>query len=224
MVQHDLLFEIVDLVHERDTQGALLFVERLSQGGTDYGQFIKDLLGHLRDLYVVKHTAETPASIALTEEQLDGLRSQANRVSTARTVAFIDLLGEALRAVRQGSDPRLELELVLIKMTAPGRRRSRAAGAAGGAGWQPRRRRRAPAPRARAAEPAAERPARRPRADPPDGTGVLSAGSRPAPTPAAAVRRSRRDLPAEPRGRRRRPACAADIDHLQRAWPVSSRP
>ena len=60
IVQHDLLFEIVDLVHERDTQGALLFVERLSQGGTDYVQFMKDLLGHLRDLYVVKHTAETP--------------------------------------------------------------------------------------------------------------------------------------------------------------------
>jgi DNA polymerase III subunit gamma/tau len=120
LVQHDLLFEIVDLVHEHDTKGALLFVERLSQGGTDYGQFMKDLLGHLRDVYVVKHTADTPASIAMTEEQLGTLRSQAGRVSTARTVAFIDLLGEALRAARQGSDPRLELELVLIKMTAFG--------------------------------------------------------------------------------------------------------
>ena len=118
LVQHDLLFEVVDLVHERDTQGALLFVERLSQGATDYGQFIKDLLGHLRDVYVVKHTGEVPASIAITEEQLQVLRSQAARVSTAGTVAFIDLLGEALRSIRQGSDPRLELELVLIKMTA----------------------------------------------------------------------------------------------------------
>jgi DNA polymerase III gamma/tau subunit len=35
-------------------------------------------------------------------------------------VEFIDLLGEALRSIRQGSDPRLELELVLIKVTAPG--------------------------------------------------------------------------------------------------------
>ncbi len=103
-------------------KGALLFVERLSQGGTDYTQFIKDLLGHLRDVYVVKHTAEMPASIAATEEQLDRLRSQAARVSTPRTVTFIDLLGEALRSIRQGSDPRLELELVLIKMTAIARR------------------------------------------------------------------------------------------------------
>ena len=119
IVQHDLLFEIVDLVHERDTQGALLFVERLSQGGTDYTQFIKDLLGHLRDLYVVKHTGEVPASIAMTEEQLAGAAQPGLQgVDGARRVAFIDLLGEALRSVRQGSDARLELELVLIKMTA----------------------------------------------------------------------------------------------------------
>jgi DNA polymerase-3 subunit gamma/tau len=118
IVRHDLLFELVDLVHESDTQGALLFVEQLSQSGTDYVQFMKDLLGHLRDLYVTMHTTEVPASIALPEEQLARLQSQARRVLTAQTVLFIDLLGEALRAVRQGSDPRLELELVLIKMTA----------------------------------------------------------------------------------------------------------
>ncbi len=128
LVQQDLLFEVVDLVHERDTQGALLFVERLSQGATDYAQFIKDLLGHLRDVYVVKHTGEVPASIAMTEDHQQVLRNQAARVSTAETVAFVDLLGEALRSVRQGSDARLELELVLIKMTA-----SHVSGPSGGA-------------------------------------------------------------------------------------------
>jgi DNA polymerase III subunit gamma/tau len=118
LVQQDLLFEVVELVHEHDTQGSLLFVERLSQGAVDYTQFIKDLLAHLRDVYVVKHTGEVPSSVAMTEDQQSVLRSQATRVPTAETVAFIDLLGEALRSVRQGSDARLELELVLIKMTA----------------------------------------------------------------------------------------------------------
>ena len=88
VVRHDLLFEIVDLVREHDTQGALLFVERLSQGGTDYGQFIKDLLGHLRDIYVVRHTEETPASIAATEEQLERLRSQAAKTPTDQVVVL----------------------------------------------------------------------------------------------------------------------------------------
>jgi DNA polymerase-3 subunit gamma/tau len=119
VAEHDQLFELVDTVDESDTRAALLFVERLSQSGTDFNQFLKDLLGHLRDLYVIKHTVEPPASIGTTQEHLDGLRSQANRSSTAGLVAFIDLVGEAQRAIRQGADPRLELELALIKLTRP---------------------------------------------------------------------------------------------------------
>jgi DNA polymerase-3 subunit gamma/tau len=103
----DLLFEIVDVVVGRDTQAALLFVEAQSQAGTDLNQFMKDLLGHLRDLYVVQHTAEPPESVAASREHLDHIVSQANRVPTPELVAFIDLLGEAQRSVRQGADPRL---------------------------------------------------------------------------------------------------------------------
>ena len=119
VAEQDLLFELVDVVDEHDTKAALLFVENLAQSGTDLNQFLKDLLGHLRDLYVVRHTTEPPESIVTSEEHLDYLRSQANRVSTAELVAFIDLVGEAQRSIRQGADPRLELELALIKLTRP---------------------------------------------------------------------------------------------------------
>ncbi len=119
VAEQDLLFEIVDIVTDRDARGGILFVERLAQEGSDLNQFLRDLLGHLRDLYVVQHTEEPPASIVTTEEHLDGLRSQANRTTTAVLTHFIDLLGDVQRAVRQGADPRLELELALIKMTRP---------------------------------------------------------------------------------------------------------
>lgn len=119
VAEQDLLFELVDVVHEDDTKAALLFVENLAQSGTDLSQFLKDLLGHLRDLYVVRHTVEPPDSIVSSEEHLDYLRSQANRVSTPALIAFIDLIGEAQRSIRQGADPRLELELVLIRLTRP---------------------------------------------------------------------------------------------------------
>ena len=119
VAEQDLLFEVVDIVTERDTRDALLFIERLAQNGSDLNQFLRDLLGHLRDLYVVQHTEEPPASIVTTEEHLDGLRSQANRTATSDLTQLIDLLGEVQRAVRQGADPRLELELALIKMTRP---------------------------------------------------------------------------------------------------------
>ncbi|MCE5253501.1 MAG: DNA polymerase III subunit gamma/tau, partial [Actinomycetia bacterium] len=225
VVRHDLLFEIVDLVQEQDARSALLFVERLSQAGTDYTQFIKDVLGHLRDLYVIRHTEEMPASIAATEEQLESLRSQAGRMPVARTLTFIDLLGEALRSIRQGSDPRLELELVLMKMTALGAGGPAAAGPAGAAGAavraatapsaqrEPVAVRGVPSPAGQASGPA-EAPVT-PQAP------VAEAPGSPASTPATAAPPSTSSVTMPPA----HPASAGatvvpDIDHLRRAWPL----
>ena len=242
LVEHDLLFEIVDIVAEQDTQGALLFVERLNQSGSDFNQFLKDLLGHLRDLYVVKHTAEMPASIAMSEEQLDTLRSQANRASTPRVLAFIDLIGEALRTIRQGSDPRLELELVLIKMTALGHGGSRFDDAIASAPtFAPPARAGITAPPAASgrsaqapATPRAETPATaRPKhaqtapaqpAAPSDASEFEEEESwaehlEPAPAQEAAPETDAAEEPgpdAQPGGS----TVTADVEHLRRAWPV----
>lgn len=203
VVQHDLLFEVVDLVHEGDTRGALLFVERLNESGTDYAHFIKDLLSHLRDLYVVKHTDETPASIAASEEQLERLRSQATRVSTVQIVSFIDLLGEALRSIRLGSEARLELELVLIKLTAL----RTAAGETTAAPQVP-----ATLPTTRPVPQGSTAATARPIAAPPSPPIAAAPASAPATSPSSA------GVPARPPG----PSglVRADLEHLKRAWPV----
>jgi DNA polymerase-3 subunit gamma/tau len=225
LVQQDLLFEMVDLVHERDTRSALLFVERLSQGATDYAQFIKDLLGHLRDLYVVKHTGEVPSSIAMTEEQQQVLRSQSGRVSTAEMVAFIDLLGEAMRSVRQGSDARLELELVLIKMTA-----TRAPGGSGETVRRvdiqaPARDLQAPA---RQGPPQREATRHEPARGPePPKEAATPRSSQPAPPEAdedvpedQTADSTLIEIPVPGDGETGVTPAGADIDHFRRAWPL----
>ena len=55
----DLLFEITDVVTERRTAEALPFVQRLANEGTDYSQFIRDLLRHLRQLFLLQHLEES---------------------------------------------------------------------------------------------------------------------------------------------------------------------
>ena len=114
----DLLVEAVDLITERDTRGALLFVERLARHQVEIGQFVRDLLGHLRDLYVV-HYSEEPADGPVGTDQLDILQGQANRTPVADIVRAIEALGLVQRAIRDGADPRLELELALIRLTRP---------------------------------------------------------------------------------------------------------
>ena len=118
VVETDLLFELVDIVIERDVAGALLFVQRLSERGPNYAQFIRDLMKHLREVFIVQHTDEV-GGLGLDEPMVDKLRAQANQMQAAELVRFIEVLGQAQAEIRAGLDARLQLELALVKVTKP---------------------------------------------------------------------------------------------------------
>jgi DNA polymerase-3 subunit gamma/tau len=118
-VEEEALFRLCDLVVDKDTAGALTFLEQLSEQGQDLGRLVTDLLEHLRHLLLVQHMGEVPDTLPVTEETRERLRSQANQLGEATVVRLIDLLAVAVDDLRQGGDPRLPLELALVKVTRP---------------------------------------------------------------------------------------------------------
>jgi DNA polymerase III gamma/tau subunit len=114
-----VLFRLCDLVVDGDTAGALVFLEELSSQGQDLGRLVTDLLEHLRHLMLVQHLGEVPDSLPVTAEARERLREQANQLPAATVVRLIDLLAVAVDDMRQGGDPRLPLELALVKVTRP---------------------------------------------------------------------------------------------------------
>ena len=119
-VEELALFRLCDLIIDRDTANALLFVEELSEQGQDLGRLVTDLLEHLRHLMLVQHLGDVPESIAVTEETRERLRAQANQLGEGTVLRLCDLLAVAVDDLRQGGDPRLPLELALVKVTRPG--------------------------------------------------------------------------------------------------------
>ena len=118
-VEEEALFRLCDLIVDRDTAGALAFVEELSEQGQDLGRLVTDLLEHLRHLLLVQHMGEVPDSLPVTEETRDRLREQANQLAEPTVLRLCDLLAVAVEDLRQGGDPRLPLELALVKVTRP---------------------------------------------------------------------------------------------------------
>ena len=118
-VEEEALFRLCDLIVDRDTAGALTFVEELSEQGQDLGRLVTDLLEHLRHLLLVQHLGEVPESLPVTQETRERLREQANQVGEATVLRLCDLLAVAVEDMRQGGDPRLPLELALVKVTRP---------------------------------------------------------------------------------------------------------
>ena len=156
-VDEEALFRLCDLIVDRDTAGLLAFVEELADQGQDLTRLVNDLLEHLRHLLLVQHMGEVPDSLPVTPETRDRLRSQANQLAEAEVLRLIDLLHVAVDDVRQGGDPRLPLELALVKVTRPGADLSRESTAYRLEQLESRLRgetpRPAPAPEARPAEP-----------------------------------------------------------------------
>src|SRR5207344_363357 len=70
-------------------------------------------------LLLVQHVGHVPESLPVTEETRERLREQANQLPESTVIRLIDLLAIAVDDARQGGDPRLPLELAIVKVTRP---------------------------------------------------------------------------------------------------------
>jgi DNA polymerase-3 subunit gamma/tau len=116
-IEETSLFRLCDTIVDRDTAGALVQIEELAEQGQDIGRLVTDLIEHLRHLLLVQHIGHVPESLPVTEETRERLREQANQLPEPTVLRLIDLLAIAVDDMRQGGDPRLPLELALVKVT-----------------------------------------------------------------------------------------------------------
>jgi DNA polymerase-3 subunit gamma/tau len=115
----ELLFDTTDALANEDARAALDAVERLARSGRDPGQFARDLIAHLRQLLVARATGEVPESFTVTVAQPERLAGQAEAIDDAKLMGAIDALSGAVAGMREGDDPRLTLEVALLKVATP---------------------------------------------------------------------------------------------------------
>jgi DNA polymerase-3 subunit gamma/tau len=112
----DSLFEIVDVIFEKDSSAILYFVQRLVDSGRDLRQFVKDLIEHLRNLFIIQNTETYEEIIDVTKETLSRYQAQANHFQSFQIMRYIDILSAVYNNMRFGAEARLLLEMALIKI------------------------------------------------------------------------------------------------------------
>ena len=115
----ELVLAAGESLADRDPRTALLTVQSLSESGRDFTQFMRDLSAHLRHLFVVQTLGHVPDSFSVTAGHTDRLAAQADRLSQGEILRAIDFLAAAIAAVKDGSEPRIQLEMALLKATQP---------------------------------------------------------------------------------------------------------
>jgi len=116
----DLVFGAMDAVGSGQAREALLVAARIADSGRDFERFFRDLEAHARSLLLVTTLGgDVPAELRLTPEHDERLAEQAARVPVGDVIRMLDLIATGLRAMKDGSDARTQLELALIKAAAP---------------------------------------------------------------------------------------------------------
>ncbi|NTU71723.1 MAG: DNA polymerase III subunit gamma/tau [Coriobacteriia bacterium] len=114
------LAEIAGLVARRDIAELFRWVSRFVEDGTDLAEFVRELTGHVRNLYLVAAVGDATGFVDVTAEEAGRLASQAAEFGgPERLERVLGLLGELSSELRWSSDQRLSLEVALTRMARP---------------------------------------------------------------------------------------------------------
>ncbi|HAL30780.1 MAG TPA: DNA polymerase III subunit gamma/tau [Coriobacteriia bacterium] len=117
-VDADVLFEAASLVLERDVAGAFRFVARMAEAGIDMAEFVKGLVRHFRDLFVLAAVGGDVA-VDTTSDDLGRLQSQATRFGADRIGRVLEILERLTTELRYAADQRLAVEVAMTRMARP---------------------------------------------------------------------------------------------------------
>jgi DNA polymerase-3 subunit gamma/tau len=117
LVDRELLHRASRAIVEGDSLAMLELVESLADYGADYRNFARELLLHLREILLVKLApAGSPLLAPILPEELERLRALAGELSEEDLLRGLDVLSRAEGELRGVSDPRVALDLGLLKL------------------------------------------------------------------------------------------------------------
>jgi DNA polymerase-3 subunit gamma/tau len=119
VAEAELILAAADAIASEDAKAALVASERLTRSGRDVAQFGRDLLAHLRQLLVLRTVDEVPDTFSVTAADPERLRTQAEAFSELALARAIDTIAKALADIKEGDEPRMTLELALLRAARP---------------------------------------------------------------------------------------------------------
>ena len=110
----DILFSMIDSIREGKLEDALDSLETINQSGKDINRLVKDLIGHFRNLMIIK-SSKNPETI-IEIDNIAKFKAQAEKMSIEFILSALNILIEAENKGRWSGEIRLILEIAIIKM------------------------------------------------------------------------------------------------------------
>jgi DNA polymerase-3 subunit gamma/tau len=117
LIDPELLLAASRGVAEGDSRGLLELVARLADHGADYRNFTRELLLHFREILLLKLASPGSALLSpILPDEREKMAPVSKSLSEEDVLRVLDVLGTAEGEMRLSADPRVTLELALLKL------------------------------------------------------------------------------------------------------------
>ena len=118
-VNIEQLFDLAESIIKEDTRKSLQILNDFIIWGKDVRNLVNDLIDHFRNLMVCKISNDLDEIISLPEETIDLLKQQAETIDTNNLIRILNILSEAQDGMKISSNPRVLMEVTMMKIAQP---------------------------------------------------------------------------------------------------------
>lgn len=118
MAGTEYLLQLAQTIKNKDTEAALLLIDRLYGGSVDMQRLLSELTNHYRDLMIIKTIKSGNRPIVCTADKLKALESQAEDYDIKDIMYALSLLQAAAEAMQNGNR-RSVMEMTIIRLCNP---------------------------------------------------------------------------------------------------------
>jgi len=116
VVPEDALQELVESIHERSAERALGLVHRFQTEGRNLQHFCREAIRHMRNLLIARVCGADSELLAATPDQRPGLAKAAALFTEEDLTRYFQILLQVDYEVRHEMDPRVHLEMGLLRL------------------------------------------------------------------------------------------------------------
>lgn len=113
----DLIFDLVDNLIAKNLEFVLKEIDKIIQDGKDISQFIKDIIGHYRNLMLVKTSKDPGELIATDQVTMEKYQDQVKDLDLKFILNTLEILNNAEEKAKYSTQPRIMLEMAAIQIT-----------------------------------------------------------------------------------------------------------
>lgn len=115
LTSNEFTFDLVDKMIDKNIESSIKALNDIIQNGKDLLQFSKDLTRHFRNLLMVKVSKSPDDIIDASDETINLVKEQAKKIRSEEIMRAINILVEVENEAKLTSQPRILLEMAIIK-------------------------------------------------------------------------------------------------------------